>query len=66
MGTIVEKERELSEYLEEWVAARFGEWTEIYHGINSNRRTGIYRLKFENNYINCYMISSEISMNILQ
>ena len=46
MGTIVEKERELSEYLEEWVAARFGEWTEIYHGINSNRRTGIYRLKF--------------------
>ena len=30
MSPIVEKERELSDYLEEWVAARYGEWNDIY------------------------------------
>lgn len=47
MGSIVEKEREreLSEYLEEWVAARYRKWREIYRGIFSDRHTGIYRLK---------------------
>lgn len=45
MKPIVEKERELSKYLEEWVATRHVEWNDIYDAINRDRRTGIYRLK---------------------
>lgn len=45
MSSIVKKERELSEYLEEWVAARYGEWNDIYRSVNRDRHTGIYLLK---------------------
>jgi len=45
MSPVVEKERELSEYLEEWVAARYGEWNDIYRATNRDRHTGIYRLE---------------------
>lgn len=45
MSPIVEKERELSDYLEEWVAARYGEWNDIYRATNRDRHTGIYRLE---------------------
>ena len=48
MNPIVEKERELSNYLEEWFAARFREWNEIYTNIYRDRRTGIYRLRSGN------------------
>lgn len=48
MNPIVEKERELSNYLEEWFAARFREWNETYTNIYRDRRTGIYRLKSGN------------------
>ena len=45
MSPIVEKERELSEYIEEWISARYEEWYYIYTAINRDRQTGIYRLK---------------------
>lgn len=45
MKPIVEKERELSKYLKEWVAARYVNWNDIYAAINRDRRIGIYRLK---------------------
>ena len=45
MSPVVEKERELSDYLEEWVAARYGEWNDIYRATNRDRHTGIYRLE---------------------
>lgn len=45
MSPIVEKERELSEYLEEWFNARFGEWNDIYRAVSRDRHTGIYHLK---------------------
>ena len=45
MNPIVEKERELSEYLEEWISTRYSEWHFIYQAVNRDRLTGIYRLK---------------------
>lgn len=45
MHPIVEKERELSEYLEEWTNARFGDWDYIYKAVNRDKHTGIYLLK---------------------
>ena len=45
MNPILEKERELSLYLEEWVNARFREWNDIYSYIYRDRCTGIYLLK---------------------
>ena len=45
MSPIVEKERELSEYLEEWIAARYEEWNDFYRAVNRDRHTGIYRLE---------------------
>lgn len=45
MRTITEKEREISEYLEEWIASRYEQWNGIYNDINRDRRTGIYQLK---------------------
>jgi hypothetical protein len=44
MSPVVEKERELSEYLEEWVAARYGEWNDIYRAVNRDKYSGIYLL----------------------
>ena len=41
----VEKERELSLYLEEWVSARYAVWNLFYHSTSQTRRTGIYLLK---------------------
>lgn len=45
MSPTVEKEKELSEYLEEWIKARYKVWFEIYHAANQNRRNGIYLLE---------------------
>ena len=45
MHHIVEKEKELSLYLEEWITARYSDWTMFYHSTNQNKRNGIYRLK---------------------
>lgn len=45
MHPIVEKERELSAYLEEWVTARYGNWNSFYHATSQDRRTGIYLLE---------------------
>lgn len=38
-------ERELSNYLDEWVLSRYGKWNELYRDINQYRHTGIYLLK---------------------
>lgn len=46
MHHIVEKEKELSLYLEEWITARYSDWNMFYHSTNQNKRNGIYRLKF--------------------
>lgn len=45
MHHIVEKEKELSLYLEEWITARYSDWNMFYHSTNQNKRNGIYRLK---------------------
>lgn len=44
MKPIVEKERELSKYLKEWVTARYMNWNDIYTVVNRDRQIGIYRL----------------------
>ena len=38
-------ENELSEYVSEWLAARWQHWSFVYASIHRDRRTGIYRLK---------------------
>ena len=38
-------ENELSEYVSEWLAARWQHWSFVYTSIHRDRRTGIYRLK---------------------
>lgn len=45
---MTERERELSNYLDEWVLSRYGIWNELYRDINQYRRTGIYLLKHGN------------------
>ena len=45
MQTIVEKERELLLYLEEWIASRYSEWDDFYHDTVREKSTGIYRLE---------------------
>lgn len=45
MSPLVEKERELSLYLEEWVSSRYSDWNMFYHSTCQTRRTGIYLLK---------------------
>lgn len=45
MHPIVEKEKELSLYLEEWISSRYKEWNMFYHSINQNKINGIYLLK---------------------
>lgn len=42
---MVEKEKELSLYLEEWITARYSDWNMFYHSTNQNKRNGIYLLK---------------------
>ena len=42
---MTERERKLSNYLDEWVLSRYGKWNELYRDINQYRRTGIYLLK---------------------
>ena len=42
---MTETERELTNYLDEWVLSRYGKWHELYRDINQYRRTGIYLLK---------------------
>ena len=42
---MTEREREFSNYLDEWVLSRYGKWNELYRDINQYRRTGIYLLK---------------------
>ena len=42
---MTEREREFSNYLDEWVLSRYGKWHELYRAINSDRHTGIYLLK---------------------
>lgn len=38
-------ENELSEYISEWLDARWQHWFFVYKSIHRDRRTGIYRLK---------------------
>lgn len=38
-------EKELSEYVSEWLDARWQHWSFVYTSIHRDRRTGIYRLK---------------------
>lgn len=45
MHPIVEKEKELSIYLEEWITARYSEWEDFYHVTVQEKRTGIYLLE---------------------
>lgn len=42
---IMKLERELSEYVSEWIDARWQKWSLNYEAIRRDRRTGIYRLK---------------------
>ncbi len=41
----IEKEKELSTYLEEWTDARYPNWSDFQHEVFLDRKTGIYRLK---------------------
>lgn len=41
----IERETELSKYLEEWANNHFRDWFAFYRDVNSNRRNGIYLLK---------------------
>lgn len=38
-------ENELSEYVSEWLAARWQHWSFVNTSIHRDKRTGIYRLK---------------------
>ena len=42
---ITKLERELSEFVREWIDARWQKWSLNYEAIRRDRRTGIYRLK---------------------
>lgn len=41
----IEKELELSKYLEEWVRNHYQDWNSFYHEVSRNKRNGIYLLK---------------------
>lgn len=45
MHPIVEKEKELCTYLEEWILARYGNWNDFYIATSRDRRFGIYTLE---------------------
>lgn len=53
---MTDRERELSNYLDEWVLSRYGKWNELYRDINQYRRTGIYLLKHGNELLD-FLIS---------
>lgn len=41
----IEKELELSKFLEDWANSHYGGWLEFYRDVNLNKRNGIYLLK---------------------
>ena len=43
-------ENELSEYVSEWLDARWQHWSYVYKSIHRDRRTGIYRLNKVKNF----------------
>ena len=45
MHPIVEKEKEICSYLEEWILARYGNWNDFYIATSRDRRFGIYQLE---------------------
>ena len=45
MNIEIQREQKLSSYLEEWINAKYPDWSYIVREISRNRRTGIYRLK---------------------
>lgn len=45
MKSIVDKEKELSYYLEEWVDARYGDWLELYNYMIKENRIAVNQLK---------------------
>ena len=43
--TTVDKEKELNDYIREWIDARYSDWSTFYHDVQINKRSGIYLLK---------------------
>ena len=41
----VDKEKELNNYIREWIDARYCDWSAFYHDVQINKRSGIYLLK---------------------
>lgn len=41
----VDKEKELNDYIREWIDARYSDWSTFYHDVQINKRSGIYQLK---------------------
>ena len=41
----VDKEKELNDYIREWIDARYSDWSTFYHDVQINKRSGIYLLK---------------------
>lgn len=41
----VDKEKELNNYIREWIDARYCDWSTFYHDVQINKRSGIYLLK---------------------
>lgn len=40
----VDKEKELNDYIREWIDARYCDWCAFYHDVQINKRSGIYLL----------------------
>lgn len=40
----VDKEKELNDYIREWIDARYCDWSTFYHDVQINKRSGIYLL----------------------
>ena len=41
----VDKEKELNDYIREWIDARYSVWRTFYQDVQINKRSGIYLLK---------------------
>lgn len=41
----VDKEKELNDYIREWIDVRYYDWSTFYHDVQINKRIGIYQLK---------------------
>lgn len=41
----VDKEKELNNYIREWIDVRYCDWRTFYHDVQINKRSGIYLLK---------------------